>query len=72
MKTIQDAIYLSGAHIYFKKVKNDEVEIRPRKLSEWKIPKAPGRKPSKNQAIIGGIARDPVNKQAALLISKIK
>ena len=72
MNQIEAALYKVGAHIVFKDVRPDPPEELP-PLNKMKVPVAPGVKKAsekRRQRIIGGIARDPANKLAALVTAK--
>jgi hypothetical protein len=72
MNQMEEALYRAGAHIVFKTVRPDPPETLP-PLNRMKVPGAPGvRKAAKlrQQRIVGGIPRDPVDKSAALVTSK--
>ena len=73
MNQMEEALYRVGAHIVLKDVRPDPPSSLP-PLKKMKIPYAPGisgdRKAKSNQRIIGGIPRDPVNRQAAIVTSK--
>ena len=72
MNNMEEALYRSGAHIVFKKFRiKSKTEVPTHKM---KVPvpmwrkRQIGRKGS--QRIIGGIALDPVDRQAAIVASK--
>lgn len=72
MNQMEEALYRVGAHIVFKTVRPDPPETLP-PLNRMKVPVAPGvRKAAKlrQQRIVGGIPRDPANKQAAIVTAK--
>lgn len=70
MNQMEEALYRAGAHIVFKEEKPNKEEPLP--LRKWKVPVAPGGKASllRRQRVIGGIPRDPVNRQAAIVTAK--
>jgi len=72
MNQMEEALYQVGAHIIFKEVRPDPPKSLP-PLNRMKIPYAPGVNPAlkkSQQRIVGGIPRDPVNRQAAIITSK--
>ena len=72
MKNMEEALYRAGAHIVFKEARTDPPETLP-PLNRMKIPFAPGVKPAsklRKQRIVGGIPRDPANRQAAIVTAK--
>lgn len=72
MNQMEEALYRVGAHIVYKEVRPDPPKSLP-PLNRMKIPYAPGVKPAsqmRQQRIVGGIPRDPANRQAAIITSK--
>lgn len=73
MNQMEEALYRVGAHIVFKQVRPDPPYSLP-PLNRMKVPMAPGVEKSNNrktmQRIIGGIPRDPANRQAAIVTAK--
>lgn len=69
MNQMEEALYRAGAHIIFKEV-NSSKEETP--LKKWREITFPGKihKRKGSQRIIGGVARDPVDRTAALVTSK--
>lgn len=72
MNQMEEALYRAGAHIAFKTVRTDPPETLP-PLNRMKVPVAPGVKKAaklRQQRIVGGIPRDPVDRSAALVTSR--
>jgi len=72
MNNMEESLYRAGAHIVFKAVQpKSELETPTRRM---KVPVPVWRKRKMerkaNQRIIGSIALDPVNRQAAIVTSK--
>ena len=73
MNQMEEALYRAGAHIAFKAVRETKPEaLPPRNKMRVPMPKWSKRTASqkRDQRIIGGIPRDPVNRQAAIVTSK--
>jgi hypothetical protein len=72
MNQMQEALYRVGAHIVFKEVRTITEPVVP--LRRIKVPLPIWRKRKTvnfaNQRVIGGIALDPVNRQAAIATSR--
>ena len=72
MNNMEEALYRAGAHIAFKTSQpRTEAEIPTRRM-KVPVPYWRKRKTEKknDQRIIGGIALDPINRQAAIVTSK--
>ena len=71
MNQMEEALYRVGAHIVFKEVRPITEPVVP--LRRMKVPQPIWRKRKAvsyaNQRVIGGIALDPVNRQAAIATS---
>jgi hypothetical protein len=72
MKNMEEALYRAGAHIVFKQSAEKPEPFLPTRKMKVPVPYWKKRKSEKktNQRIIGRIARDPVDKQAAIVTSK--
>ena len=71
MNSMESAIYRSGAHIVFKQLSATAKSKTPTNRLKVPVPIWRKRKITSkaNQRVIGGIALDPVNRQAAIVTS---
>jgi len=73
MNQMEEALYRAGAHVVFKQSRPTPDESLP-PLSRMKVPVAPGVKRAaakkSQQRIVGGIPRDPVDRQAAIVTAR--
>lgn len=71
MNSMESAIYRSGAHIVFKQLTVTTEPKTPTNKLKVPVPIWRKRKTASktNQRVIGGIALDPVNRQAAIVTS---
>jgi len=71
MNQMEEALYRAGAHIIFKQVRPTPEPVVPLRRMKVPVPIWRKRKAEKlaNQRVIGGIALDPVNRQAAIATS---
>lgn len=72
MNNMEEALYRAGAHIIFKDVKPKLEPETPTRRMKVPVPVWRKRKMERkaDQRIIGGIALDPVNRQAAIVTSR--
>lgn len=72
MNNMEEALYRAGAHIVFKTVEPKPEPETPTRRMKVPVPVWRKRKMERkaDQRIIGGIALDPVNSQAAIVTSR--
>jgi hypothetical protein len=72
MNNMEEALYRAGAHIVFKDVKPKPDHETPTRRMKVPVPYWRKRKMERktDQRIIGGVALDPVNRQAAIVTSR--